>query len=97
MVEIVWSDAKNADLKQRYGFGFERVVVALAEDGLIDERAHPNTERYGHQRQLLVLIDDYVWIVPFVADDESVFLKTMFPSRKATRAHYGDNDRDRKA
>lgn len=97
MVEIVWSDVKNADLKQRYGFGFERVVVALAEEGLIDERAHPNTERYGHQRQLLVLIDDYVWIVPFVADDESVFLKTMFPSRKATRAYYGDGDRDRKA
>jgi hypothetical protein len=97
MVEIVWSDAKNADLKQRYGFGFERVVVALAEEGLIDERVHPNTERYGHQRQLLVLIDDYVWIVPFVGDDESVFLKTMFPSRKATRAYYGDGDRDRKA
>ena len=42
MAEIVWSDAKNAELKQRYGFGFERVVVALGEDGLIDERAHPN-------------------------------------------------------
>lgn len=97
MAEIVWSDAKNAELKQRYGFGFERVVVALEEDGLIDERAHPNTQRYGHQRQLVMLFDDYVWIVPFVADDESVFLKTMFPSRKATRTYFGDNDRDRKA
>jgi len=60
MANIVWSEVKNADLKQRYGFGFERIMVALDEDRLIDERAHPNAERCGHQRQLLVLVDDYV-------------------------------------
>ncbi|MER2533906.1 MAG: toxin [Rhizobiaceae bacterium] len=94
---IDWSSDKNAELKLRYGFGFERVLVALAEDGFLDERAHPNAARYGHQRQLVVDIDGYVWIVPFVAEGERVFLKTMFPSRKATRDYLGGESGTRKS
>ncbi len=51
----------NAELMDRYGFGFERVLVALAEGALLDERSHPNAKRYGHQRQLVVKIDGYAW------------------------------------
>jgi hypothetical protein len=87
MPEIDWSPIKNAELKARHGFGFERVLVALAEGALLDNRSHPNIERYGHQRQLVVEIESYAWIVPFVEQGGTIFLKTMFPSRKATR-HY---------
>ena len=86
---IKWSQDKNAELKQRHGFGFERVLVALSEGGLLDERAHPNNERYAHQRQLVVAIDGYAWVVPFVTDGETIFFKTLFPSRKATRDYLG--------
>ena len=88
-VDIRWSAEKNAELKQRHGFGFERVLVALADGALLDERKHPNEERYGHQRQLVVAIDGYAWIVPLVRHDERVFFKTLFPSRKATREYLG--------
>jgi hypothetical protein len=84
-MDIDWNDEKNAELNDRYGFGFERVLVALNEGFLLDNRAHPNKGRYGHQRQLVVEIEAYVWIVPFVQDGDVVFLKTMFPSRKATK------------
>ena len=52
-------------------------------------RAHPSRTRYAHQQQLLVLIDADIWVVPFVEQDGGIFLKTMFPSRKATRTFMG--------
>jgi hypothetical protein len=88
-IEIEWNAEKNAELKSRYGLGFERIMVALAADSLLDERAHPNVEKYGHQRQLVVEIEGYAWIVPFVPDGNRIFLKTMFPSRKATKEYLG--------
>jgi len=84
---VSWSDEKNDELIERYGFGFERVLVALTEDGFLDDREHPNLHTYGHQRQLVVCIEDYAYIVPYVEDTENVFFKTLFPSRKATK-HY---------
>ena len=86
---IEWNVEKNADLKKRHGFGFERILVALSDGALLDERAHPNVEKYGHQRQLVVAIDGYAWIVPFVTDGERIFFKTFFPSRKATTSYLG--------
>lgn len=82
---IDWSPDKNAILKERFGFGFERVVAAMETGGVIAERAHPNPERYGHQRQIVVDIDGYAWVVSFVADHDTIFFKTMYPSRKANR------------
>lgn len=84
---ISWSDGKNEELIERYGFGFERVLVALAEDGFLDDREHTNIAKYGHQRQLVVSIENYAYIVPYVEDDTHIFFKTLFPSRKATK-HY---------
>ncbi len=86
-MSIEWSPDKNAALKERYGFGFERVVAALEEGAVLDNRTHPNVMRYGHQRQLILRIDSYAWIVPFVREDDTIFLKTMFPSRKATKRY----------
>lgn len=86
-MKIAWSDEKDAILKQQYGFGFDRVVIALSAECLLDERAHPNPVRYPHQYQWIVEIDDYAWVVPFVRRPDGVFFKTMYPSRKATK-HY---------
>jgi hypothetical protein len=86
-MEFEWNESKNDELKERFGFGFERILVALGEDGLLDNRSHPNAGRYGHQRQLVVRIEAYAWIVPFVQDGDVRFLKTMFPSRKATKRY----------
>ena len=85
--EIAWSAEKNDELKERYGFGFERILIALAEGAPLDNRSHSHRDRYGHQRQLIVDIDSHAWIVPFVQDEQTIFLKTMFPSRKATKTY----------
>ena len=81
--------AKNEILKARFGFGFERVLDALSSDDFLDERRHANKDKYGHQFQLIVKIDDYAWVVPFVTDGQRKFFKTMFPSRVETKRYIG--------
>jgi hypothetical protein len=38
----------------------------------------------------VIAIEDYVYLVPFVESEDQVFLKTIIPSRKATRRYPGD-------
>lgn len=91
-----WSEEKNERLSVERGLSFERVVLAIEEGGLLDVLEHPNPERYRGQRMMVVRIGDYAVLVPFVEDAERVFLKTIIPSRKATREYLsrGDGDDD---
>ena len=93
--KVRWSAAKDAELQKRYGFGFDRVLAAIDLGGLLEERRHPNTERYPHQWQLMIEIETYVWVVPFVRQERGIFLKTFFPSRKATREYLRGTDDER--
>lgn len=82
-----WSDEKNRSLRQRHGVGFEDVVVAIAEGRVLIDRPHPNAERYGHQRQMVVEIGGYAYAVPYVETEGGLFFKTLYPSRQLTK-HY---------
>jgi uncharacterized DUF497 family protein len=88
-----WDDAKNAALRAERGIGFEDVVFHIGRGDLLDILAHPNTARYGGQRIFVVRHEDYVYLVPFVEDEHTVFLKTIIPSRKATK-QYLDKESD---
>ena len=89
MRRFAWSEEKDAWLREVRGVGFEDVLFSLARGGLLDVLAHPNQERYPGQRILVVEIDEYAWLVPFVEDENvgEIFLKTIIPSRRATREH----------
>lgn len=82
-----WSAEKNEQLKLERGLSFERVVVAVEADGLLDVLAHANPEKYPRQQVLVVAFDGYAHLVPFVEEAEYYFLKTVIPSRKATRGY----------
>jgi predicted DNA binding CopG/RHH family protein len=81
-----WDDAKNAKLRTERGIGFEEIVFHIERGDLLDILQHPNPERYGGQRIFVVRREDYVYLVPFVEDEHTVFLKTIIQSRKATRS-----------
>lgn len=87
-----WNADKNELLKLERGISFEAVVVAVESGGLLDILVHPNTAKYPGQRILVVAHDEYVHLVPYVEEAEYLFLKTIIPSRKATRdyLHRGD-------
>ena len=85
-----WNPEKNAALRQRHGIGFEDVVIAFQENGLLADMEHPNRDRYEHQRLAVVLIENYAFAVPYVMDGETRFLKTLFPSRKLHKQYVGE-------
>ena len=80
-----WSDAKNARLRRERGVTFEEIVVAIEAGQLLDVLEHRNPARYPRQNVLVVGLRDYVFLVPFVDEPDGYFLKTIIPSRKATR------------
>lgn len=87
-----WNSEKNEALKEERGVSFESMVVAIEAGGLLDILAHPNERKYPHQRVLVVARDGYAYLVPFVEDDDYFFLKTVIPSRKATRDYLSQGD-----
>ncbi|MCJ7826538.1 BrnT family toxin [Patescibacteria group bacterium] len=84
---FVWDTEKNEKLKKERDVSFEDVLVAIQSGKLLDSLSHPNKEKYSGQMILVVKIFDYVYLVPCVEDEEKIFLKTIIPSRKATK-HY---------
>jgi uncharacterized DUF497 family protein len=89
-----WDPAKNAKLRADRGIGFEEVVFHIERDDLLDILEHPNPSRYAGQRIFVVQRDAYVYLVPFVEDEQTVFLKTVIPSRKATKQYLGEESDD---
>ena len=85
MKPVNWSTEKNIRLKAERGVSFEEVLSAMSHGGILDVRDHPNAGQYPNQRMLVVRIRGYAYLVPFVETDSEVFLKTIIPSRKATR------------
>jgi uncharacterized DUF497 family protein len=84
---ITWDERKNVRLKQLRGVSFEDILGALAEPGPLWVREHPRPEKYPNLYLIGVLIEGYVFIVPFEETDEKIILKTIYPSRKATSAY----------
>ena len=80
-----WDAAKNDWLLRERGLSFEHITVAIEAGGLLQIVPHPNPQKYPRQRIMVVAIDAYAWLVPFMEEDDYFFLKTIIPSRKATR------------
>ena len=90
MKYFVWDEAKNAKLRKERGIGFEDIVFHIERGDLLDILEHPNPDRYTGQRIFVVQREEYVYLVPFVDDEQTVFLKTIIPSRKATKQYLGE-------
>jgi uncharacterized DUF497 family protein len=82
-----WDNEKNELLKKNRGVCFEQVVLIMERGEVLDTIEHPNKERYPGQKIAVVMIDTYVYLVPYVEKDEGIFLKTIIPSRKATNKY----------
>lgn len=80
-----WPADKNEALKAERGISFEEITVAIEAGGLLEVVAHPNPRKYPRQKVMVVEVFGYAYLVPFVEEDDHFFLKTIIPSRKATR------------
>ena len=79
-MKLLWNEEKNKLLKETRGVSFDDVVDEIAEGRFIGPETNPAREG---QKRIIVLIDGYPHVVPFVVDENgNWFLKTIFPSRK---------------
>ncbi|MFT5576908.1 MAG: uncharacterized DUF497 family protein [Bermanella sp.] len=89
---IAWSPEKNEWLKAERGVSFEDVVFHITAGDILQTIDHPNQTKYPEQQIHLIAIEDYVYLVPFVESEDDVFLKTIIPSRKATKNYRGNEN-----
>jgi uncharacterized DUF497 family protein len=80
-----WPPDKNDLLKQERGVSFEDITVAVEAGGLLEIVPHLNAKKYPRQKIMVVEVASYAFLVPFVEEEDHFFLKTIIPSRKATR------------
>ncbi len=92
MKTFAWNSEKNELLRAERGISFEEVVLNIQLGNEVDIFEHPNQERYPGQQISVVVIENYAYLVPFVENEEEIFLKTIIPSRKATKQYLGGSD-----
>jgi len=90
MKSISWNPEKNQQLIAERGISFEDVVFYLQQGALLDDLEHPNGDKYPGQRIFVINIDGYAHLVPYVESRKEIFLKTVIPSRKATKQYLGE-------
>ncbi len=81
-------------LKAERGVSFEEVLVAISQGALLDVVVHPNNEKYPNQLIFIVSIRGYAYLVPFVETSDEIFLKTIIPSRSATRRYVSEGKKN---
>ena len=90
MKQIVWNLVKSDALKNSRGVSFEEISQYLELGHVIDVMDHPNQLKYPGQRMFVLQINGYIYLVPFVENEDVIFLKTIIPSRKATKKYLGE-------
>ena len=89
MKRFNWNTEKNEQLRVERRISFEEILFHIGNGDILDILEHPNQNKYGGQRILVVAVAEYAHLVPFVEDDKEVILKTIIPSRKATKKYMG--------
>jgi uncharacterized DUF497 family protein len=89
-IEISWDESKSNEILKARGICFDDVIEAIRLGRVLDDIAHPNQERYGHQRLLIVEIGGYACSVPYVFEGDARFLKTMFRNRVQHKRYLGE-------
>lgn len=87
MKSFDWNSDKNHWLRSMRGISFEDIVYQIDTDHLLDVIEHGDPQKYPGQRIFVVDVDGYVFLVPFVESEGCIFLKTIIPSRKATKQY----------
>lgn len=82
-----WDNEKNEWLKQNRGVCFEEVVILMEREDVLETIEHPNQDKYSGQKIAIIRIENYAYLVPYIQENDEIFLKTIIPSRKATNKY----------
>ena len=87
MITYQWDNEKNKILKQKRGVTFEQAIMHIENGDVLDIIDHPNKVKYPNQQVLVVEMNEYAYVVPFIQQGQERFLKTIVPSRKLTKLY----------
>mgnify|MGYP001586068734 FL=1 len=79
-----WDYEKNKKLIKERGVSFEICLVKIESKDVLDIL---NNINYPNQKIFVLKIEGYVYLVPFVENEDEIFLKTIIPSRKFTKKY----------
>ncbi len=82
-----WNNEKNDKLKEERGISFEDVLYYIDKGDILDIVLHPQQDKYPDQKMFIIVMENYVYLVPFIETKNLIFLKTIIPSRKATKKY----------
>ena len=89
-LRIEWSEEKNVELMRTRGVSFIDVELAIEENRIIDIIPHSSAKKYAHQQIIVLMLNEYIHVVPCVIDEEKMFLKTIFANRDVARKYVVD-------
>jgi len=92
---VNWDKDKNIEIQKERGVSFEVATHYIEIGKIVDVMEHPNKSKYPNQKMFLLNINDYIYIVPFVENKDEIFLKTIIPSRKATKQYLQDKKNEK--
>ncbi len=84
-VTYEWDPLKNDWLKKERGISFEQIVFHLSQGDAWKIAPNSNDKKYPDQKIYFVVVNDYIYMVPHENRGTEIYLKTIIPSRKATR------------
>jgi uncharacterized DUF497 family protein len=84
MKYLNWDSEKNEILKHLRGISFEEIAYLIESDQILGIEENPIR---SNQKIYILEIGNYAVVVPFVENDDEIFLKTAFPSRKYAKRY----------
>ena len=82
-----WNTDKNEELKKNRNISFEEIVLSIYKNSIIDIYEHPNQNKFPGQKIYVINYNEYIFLIPFIETEMEIFLKTIIPSRKATKKY----------
>ena len=91
MKNITWNEEKNKILIESREISFEEVMFYIENDEIVDVIYQPNQKKYANQKMFVIEKEGYIYLVSYVENEDEIFLKTIYPSRQATKKYLGNN------
>lgn len=89
-----WNPGKNEWLKKERKISFEQIIFHLSQGDVWKTSDHPDQIKYPGQKIFFVIVETYIYLVPHIIEEEHVFLKTIIPSRKATKDYLREKEKE---
>ncbi|MCP4757069.1 MAG: toxin [Proteobacteria bacterium] len=88
-----WNPEKNEWLKKERNISFEQIIFHLSQGDVWKFADHPDQTKYPDQKIYFVVVEEYIYLVPHIVEENYIFLKTVIPSRKATKMYKEERKR----